>query len=62
MQYKYRDRTIVKRLNGKIVKEEYVKPANIDESYIFKMRDEFDLNNYRSLYDAFTIRIHKTCE
>jgi integrase len=44
IQYKYRDRTIVKRLNGKPVKQEYVKPANIDE---------FDLNNYRSLYDAF---------
>lgn len=53
IKYKYRDRTIVKRLNGKPVKQEYVKPANIDESYIFKMRDEFDLNNYRSLYDAF---------
>ena len=53
IQYKYRDRIIVRRLDGKPVKQEYVKPANIDESYIFKMRDEFDLNNYRSLYDAF---------
>ena len=34
MKYKYRDRKIVKRINGKIVKEEYVKKANIDESNI----------------------------
>ena len=29
IQYKYRDRIIVRRLDGKPVKQEYVKPANI---------------------------------
>ena len=51
IQYKYRDRIIVKRLNGETIKQEYVKPANIDESYLFKMRDEFDMKKYSSESD-----------
>ncbi|HEX6294694.1 MAG TPA: site-specific integrase [Nitrososphaeraceae archaeon] len=59
IQYKHRIRNIVKYENGKPVKHQYVKPENIEESYLFKIRGEFEMNkyentevnNYKYLYD-----------
>ena len=50
LDYKYRDRKIV-RTDGNIV--DYKKPSNIGESYIFKVREEYTMENYRFIYKMF---------
>ena len=50
LDYKYRDRKIV-RTYGNIV--DYKKPSDIGESYIFKVREEYTMENYRFIYKMF---------
>ena len=50
LEYKYRDRRIVRK-DGNIV--DYEKPDNIGESYIFKVREDHTMKNYRFIYKMF---------
>jgi integrase len=52
--YKYRFRKIVRKNDdGKISVDEYVKPNDIDESYIFKVRSDKTMDNYKFIYKEF---------
>lgn len=72
IEYKYRDRKIVRKVNNEIVNESYVKPSDIAESYIFRMvndnpstpeeiekMEEKMKKNYRYLYKKISIAFNK---
>ncbi|MGI9011797.1 MAG: tyrosine-type recombinase/integrase [Nitrososphaeraceae archaeon] len=53
LDYKYRNRKIVRVDGTKINVNDYKKPQNIDESYIFKVREDHEMENYRFIYKEF---------
>ena len=50
LDYKYRERRIVRK-NGDI--DDYEKPEDIGDSYIFKIREDKEMENYRFIYKMF---------
>ena len=56
LEYKYRDRKIVKQVNGKYASLDYVKPSEISESYIFRMNEPTSEKEIKELEDNMNIR------
>lgn len=53
LDYKYRDRKIVRKNGDNIQIDNYEKPEDIGDSYIFKIREDNKMENYRFIYKMF---------